>query len=71
MVITAAGVVLGLAGAAALTRYLEGLLFGVTPPDAATCAAVVALVAAVAAAAALVPACRASRVDPLTAIRYE
>ena len=71
MTMTAAGMTLGLIGAAALSRYLEGMLFGVTPADAVTYAAVIVLFAAVPAMAALVPARRAASVDPLTAIRYE
>jgi ABC-type lipoprotein release transport system permease subunit len=55
----------------ALTRYLRSLLFGVTPHDPFTFAAVSAIVLAVAAAAAWVPARRASRVDPLVALRHE
>jgi ABC-type antimicrobial peptide transport system permease subunit len=55
MIVTVVGVLCGLAGAAALTRYLEGMLFGVTPADAATYVSVVALFAAVAAMASLLP----------------
>jgi putative ABC transport system permease protein len=71
MMMTAAGMAIGLLGAVALSRYLEGMLFGVTPADVPTYAAVIALFAAVAAIAALVPARRAASVDPLIAIRYE
>jgi ABC-type antimicrobial peptide transport system permease subunit len=63
--------VAGLAGALALTRLMETLLFGVRPSDPATLAGVVALVVTVAAAACLVPAVRATRVDPMVALRYE
>jgi putative ABC transport system permease protein len=68
---TAAGIALGLAGAAALSRYLASLLFGVTPLDAPTFAAVAAAFAAVATMAAYVPARRAATVDPSIALRCE
>jgi putative ABC transport system permease protein len=62
-----AGVVL----AFAITRVLRGLLHGVTPADPATFAAVAALLTIVAAAASAIPAWRASRVDPILALRSE
>jgi len=62
---------LGLAGAFALTRFLEGMLFGLTPADPSTFAGVAALLALVTTAAAFMPARRATRVDPLIALRYE
>jgi putative ABC transport system permease protein len=65
------GAALGLAGAMAVTRVLRGLLYGVTPLDGLTIAGVVALVAAVALVAVGVPAWRAARVAPLTALRAE
>jgi putative ABC transport system permease protein len=67
----AAGVVVGVAGAYALTRYLESLLFNVKPSDWRTYAAAVALLAAVSVAASLIPARRGARVDPIVALRYE
>ena len=67
----AAGVVVGLAGAYALTRYLQSLLFNVKPSDWQTYAAAVVLLAAVSVAASLIPARRGSRVDPIVALRYE
>ncbi len=70
-VLTVAGIVVGLAGAAMLSRYLEGLLFGVTPFDPATFAAAAALFALVALVAAYGPTRRATRVDPLVALRAE
>jgi ABC-type antimicrobial peptide transport system permease subunit len=70
-VLTVAGVVIGVAGAAALSRYLEGLLFGLTPLDAGTFVAVVMLFAATAALASFIPARRATRIDPLIALRTE
>jgi putative ABC transport system permease protein len=65
------GIVVGVGGAAALTRYLEGMLFGLTPLDAATFAGAAAMFAAVATLASFVPARRATRVDPLVALRSE
>lgn len=65
------GVVLGLAAALALTRVLGTLLVGVQPTDATTYAAVAALFLAIAALACYVPAWRATRVDPLVALRAE
>jgi len=67
----AAGVVLGLAGALALTRYLQSLLFGIGRTDWKTYTAAVAVLSAAALAAALIPARRGSRVDPIVALRYE
>jgi putative ABC transport system permease protein len=69
--ITLAGIALGLGGAAALTRYLEQLLFGVTALDPVTFAGVAALFAAIATIAAFGPAYRATRVDPVVALRLE
>lgn len=71
LTLTAAGLALGLAGAAAAARFLEAVLFGLTPLDATTFAGVPILFAAVAAPASCVTAGRATRVDPLTAIRCE
>jgi len=65
------GVVIGLGLALAGTRLLRSLLFGTSPTDALTFAAVATLLVAIAAAASLVPALRASRVDPLIALRDE
>lgn len=71
LTLTAVGIGLGLAGAAAVTRSLRGLLFGLTPLDPATFIGVAALFAIVATLAALLPAHRATRVDPLVALRNE
>ena len=65
------GVAAGLALAFAATRALQGLLFQVAPTDPATFAAVPLLLLAAAALAALGPALRATRVDPVTALRWE
>jgi len=68
---TLAGLALGVAGAAALGRVLTSLVFGVTPRDAATFGVVSMVVLAVGLLACLVPAYRATRVDPLQALRAE
>ncbi len=71
MRLTAIGITLGVAGALGLTRFLSGMLFGVTPYDAPTFVAAVIVLMAIAALACYVPARRAARVDPLTSLRYE
>ena len=65
------GTVIGVAGAFALSRWLQALLFGVTATDPATFAAVVATLLAVATIACCIPAWRATRVDPTMALRAE
>lgn len=71
MILTLIGVVVGLAGALALTRVMSSLLFGVTERDPITFGVVAALLIAVAFIACFVPARRATRVDPLLALRCE
>ena len=71
MELVAVGVVAGLAGAFALSRVMAGLLFGISARDLTTFVSVPLILAAVALAASVVPAWRASRVDPMVALRDE
>ena len=71
LALTSLGVVIGAAGAYAVTRLLTALLFGVTPTDAPTFAGIATLMVVVAATAVYVPARRAANVDPLVALRRE
>jgi putative ABC transport system permease protein len=66
-----AGLIIGVAGALVLTHYLSSLLFGVKPNDPLTFVAVSALLLLVAMLAAYVPALRATKVDPIVALRHE
>jgi putative ABC transport system permease protein len=66
-----AGAIVGLMGAVALTGLMKSMLFGIEPADPTTYAVTAAVLAAIAAAACAVPALRATRVDPLVALRDE
>jgi putative ABC transport system permease protein len=68
---TSLGLLIGLAGALAGTRVLSSLLYGVRSTDAITFAVVSAVLAGVALLASCLPARRATRVDPMIALRYE
>jgi len=69
LALAASGVGIGIVASLALTRLIASLLFGVTPVDPVTFGAVAAVLLGVAVAACAVPARRASRVDPLVAMR--
>jgi len=71
LVTAAIGVAIGIAGAIVLTRTLQSFLFGLSPTDPLTFAAVAFLLILVALLACYIPARRASKVDPMTALRYE
>ena len=68
---TLSGIVLGIVGAAILTRLMSGMLFGVKPTDPVTFVTVGVLLSAVALLACYVPARRAMKVDPNEALRHE
>jgi predicted permease len=71
LLVVAIGITLGLAGALAAGRFVETILFGLQPNDALTMAFAALLIATVTIAAAYVPARRASRVDPMVALRQD
>jgi putative ABC transport system permease protein len=71
LTLMAIGVAIGTVGALALTRVMAGLLYEVRPTDAVTFAGAALLLAALAVGASLIPAWRATRIDPLVALRAE
>ena len=71
LLLTVIGIGVGLAGALALSRVMSGLLYGVTASDPATFVAIVIVLAVVSLIACYIPARRATRVDPLIALKYE
>ncbi|HZE70081.1 MAG TPA: ABC transporter permease [Pyrinomonadaceae bacterium] len=71
MTLALIGVTIGMLAALVLTRLLTSLLFGITPTDGPTFVVVLSLVMIVALLACCIPAVRATRVDPLVALRYE
>jgi putative ABC transport system permease protein len=71
MLLTVAGIAIGLAAAYAVTKSMTALLFQVSPHDPSTFAVIVVLLGAVALAASLLPGLRATRVSPIQALRYE
>jgi ABC-type antimicrobial peptide transport system permease subunit len=70
MLLVLVGVIVGLAASFAVTRWLTTLLYGITPTDPVTFAAIPALMAVVALIAGYLPARRASAVDPANALRW-
>jgi putative ABC transport system permease protein len=71
VVLAALAVVVGLCGAWTLTRYLQSMLYGVTALDAATFAVMPIVLVTLAIASSVLPAWRASRIDPMAALREE
>jgi ABC-type antimicrobial peptide transport system permease subunit len=71
LILTVAGVGLGLAGSYGLTRFLESIIWGITTTDPVTFLAVTILFALVTVVACLLPARRASRADPLETLKTE
>jgi ABC-type antimicrobial peptide transport system permease subunit len=71
LILVTVGLAIGVPSAIALGRVVSSQLFGIQGTDPFTAAAMVALLSAIAAAAGMIPARRASRIDPMTALRFE
>lgn len=71
LILTSVGIALGIAGAASAARYIQSLLFGLAPLDPATFVSVPVVFIVTALVASFVPARRATKIDPLRALRYE
>jgi putative ABC transport system permease protein len=71
LVLVSAGAAVGVLASFVLTRFIENMLFGVTPTDPLTFVAIVALLGLVALLACLIPAQRAMRVDPIVVLRHQ
>ena len=71
LLLLAIGLAVGLPSALGLGRYVSSQLYGIEPHDPSVAIATLVLLSAVSAAAGLIPAHRASRIDPIMAIRYE
>jgi predicted permease len=71
LLLTVGGLAVGIAGSLALTRYLQSVLYGVTATDVLTYAAVALLLCLVSLVACYIPARRATKIDPMTALKYE
>jgi ABC-type antimicrobial peptide transport system permease subunit len=71
MTVAAAGLLLGVSAAAAFTRFMQALLFGITPLDPVTFTAMPTILAAAALLATYLPASRATRVDPVETMRAD
>ena len=71
VVLTVAGVALGIPFVLAATRYVKSLLYGIEPNDPAAIALALAMLLAAGLVAGFVPALRASRIDPMVAVRYD
>lgn len=71
LALTAVGVVIGLAAAASLSRFLSSVLYGIEPVDPATFAGMTAVLLAAAGGACWIPARRAARLDPAETLRAE
>ncbi len=71
LVLVSTGAVIGILASFGLTRFIENMLFGVTPTDPLTFTAIVLLLGLVALLACLIPAQRAMRVDPIVVLRHQ